>query len=385
MLSITGLQLRNFRSYDALALDDIGKLTVFVGPNASGKTNAVEAIQLLTALSSFRGATSAELVGRGGDQARAQARIEGDGRVLDIAMSIEQGHRKWFVNGKARQVKDVRGTLPSVAFTPDDLQLVKGSNKERRRELDLLGSQLNANYHQIIRDFEKLLRHKNKLLKDEAPRAMIDAVNDVFAVVGEQYASYREALFDRLMPLAAAHYAHLAGGGATVPSETTTNGSNAADGAIGATGAIDDAAPGISVEAEALGFHYARSWEGPLAATLAARADEEIARHRTLAGPHLDKIELTVDGLDASQFASQGQQRSVVLALKLAEVDLIEEMVGQSPVLLLDDVMSELDSSRRAALVDRLVQGSQTFITTANIDYFDDDMLADARIVELGK
>lgn len=357
MLSITRLQLRNFRSYEHFQLDDIGTLTVLVGPNASGKTNAVEAIQLLTALASFRGATSAEFVGRAGKEARIEARLEGDGRELDIAMRVADRQRTWSVNGKARHAKDVRGTLPSVVFTPDDLQLVKGPNKGRRRELDLLGSQLNANYHQIMRDFEKVLRHKNRLLKDEAPREMIEAVNDVMAVVGDQYVSYRSALFDRLMPLVAAHYAHLAGA-----ANTTT-----------------------SSVAEKLGYQYVRSWEGPLSETLAATLTEEIARHRTLAGPHLDKIELTVDGLDASMFASQGQQRSVVLALKLAEVDVIEEIAGQPPVLLLDDVMSELDATRRAALVDRLLQNAQTFVTTAHIDYFDDDMLRHARIVELKK
>lgn len=347
-LHITHLSLRNFRSYESFELDDIDALTIFVGPNASGKTNAVEAIHLLTALTSFRGATSQELVGRSTPPAsRIAARIEGDGRILDIEMRIEADQRKWQLNGKSRTVKDLRGTLPSIAFTPDDLQLVKGSNKLRRHEIDQLGAQLNANYYQVIRDFDKLLRQKNHLLKDNPSPATLAAINDVFAVVGARYSSLREALFERLMPKAAAHYAHL------------------------------------SNNKEQLGYRYERSWEGELADKLAQCSAEEIARGRALVGSHLDQIELTINTLDASTYASQGQQRTIVLALKLAEVDLIEELRDQPPVLLLDDVMSELDSTRREALLKRLLQNSQTFITTANIDYFDSETLKKARIINL--
>lgn len=346
---ITSLHLLNFRSYESFHLEDIGRLTVFVGPNASGKTNAVESIQMLTALASFRGATSSELVRQGCDTARIQARLEGDGRILDVAMSVADGRRSWSINGKRRQAKSLRGVLPSIAFTPDDLQLVKGSNRHRRRELDVLGSQLNANYHQITRDFEKILHQKNSLLKEDHPPALLDAINDVFSVVGEQYSNYRQALFDRLMPIAAKHYRHIA--------NASSN--------------------------EELGYRYKRSWEGPLDDAVFNCKAEEASRHRTLIGPHLDELNLEVGGLDASTFASQGQQRSVVLALKLAEVELVEEMLGHPPVLLLDDVMSELDASRREALVERVLQGSQTFVTTANIDYFDPCMLEGAKLVNL--
>lgn len=308
---------------------------------------------MLTSLSSFRGATSSELVKQGCNSSLIQARLEGDGRILDVAMKVADGRRSWSVNGKPKQAKDLRGTLPSIVFTPDDLQLVKGSDKGRRRELDLLGSQLNANYHQIIRDFEKILKQKNKLLKDEASPTLLAAINDVFATVGERYSNYRQALFDRLMPIAAKHYLHI---------------SNASSGRN---------------EKELLDYRYVRSCEGSLNEAVFQRSCEEAARHRTLVGPHLDKIELTVGGLDASTFASQGQQRSVVLALKLAEVEFVESMLSQSPVLLLDDVMSELDAVRREALVGQIAQSSQTFITTANIDYFDKGMLSGANVVNL--
>lgn len=351
MLRITDISLKNFRSYDEMKLHDVGELTVFVGPNASGKTNAVEAIQLLTALTSFRNATVGELVRRGEQHARIEASLTDGNRLLDVGLQLESDPpgRHFLLNGKRRPAKEIRGTLPSVTFTPDDLNLVKGSDRHRRREVDLLGMQLNANYFQLVRDYDKVLRQKNRLLKESAPMPLLEAANEVFAKVGEQLTSYREALFNRLMPHIAAHYAD------------------------------------ISESREAFAAEYVRSWdeESTLADAIDLRA--EAARGRALAGPHLDKASFYIDGLDAQLFASQGQQRSVVLACKLAEAEVVEEMLGQLPVLLLDDVMSELDERRRAALVKGLLEGKQTFITTANIDYFDKAMLDRARIVELGR
>ena len=253
------------------------------------------------------------------------------------------------LNGKRKAAKELRGTLPSVSFTPDDLNLVKGSDRHRRRELDVLGSQLNANYFQLVRDYEKVLRQKNRLLKDGAQLSLVKASNEVFSKVGEQLTSYREALFNRLVPHIAAHYGEIAG------------------------------------SREELTAEYAKSWEGdiPLASAIDLYAEQR--RGRALAGPHLDKVSFYIDGLDAQSFASQGQQRSIVLACKLAEAEVIEEMLGQLPILLLDDVMSELDESRREALVGERLKGKQTFITTANIDYFDSEMLESATVVELGK
>lgn len=350
MLRITDIALRNFRSYDEMSLHGLGELTVFLGPNASGKTNAVEAVQLLTALVSFRNATAAELIRRGEKQARVEATLTDGNRLLEVGMQLqaEPAGRYYMLNGKKRPAKDLRGTLPSVTFTPDDLNLVKGSDRHRRRELDMLGAQLNANYFQLVRDYEKVLRQKNRLLKEEAPMPLLEAANEVFAKVGDQLTSYRVALFNRLMPHVAAHYKDISG------------------------------------SREELGAEYLRSWEGEGGLADAIDLRLEATRGRTLAGPHLDKVAFDIDGLDAHSFASQGQQRSVVLALKLAEAEIIEEMLGQLPVLLLDDVMSELDSMRREALVKGLLAGKQTFITTANIDYFDKSMLERARIVELG-
>lgn len=315
----------------------------------------VEAVQLLTAFTSFRNASPVELVRNGCSSARAHIEVTDGNRRLEIALAIdpggqgERGKKTYLLNGKKRSAKDLRGTLPSIAFTPDDLGLVKGSDKGRRRELDVLGAQLNVNYYQLVRDYEKVLRHKNRLLKDEAPVDLIEATNVLFAKVGAQLTTYRSRLFDRLLPYMAAHYADISSAGETF---------------------------------EAC---YLPSTDSSLAEALDDVLPDERTRHRSLVGPHLDKIELYVDGLDASAYASQGQQRSVVLALKLAEAALVEEMCDQLPILLLDDVMSELDAARREALVQELLPGKQTIITTANIDYFDAQMLNRATLIELSK
>lgn len=348
-LTIERITLQRFRSYEELHLDDIGELTIFFGANAVGKTNIIEGIQLLTALCSFRNSKSSELIKKGHETGRAVVDVTDGNRHLEIALTLEERKRTYLLNGKKKRTRDLKGLVPSVIFTPDELTLIKGSNAGRRAELDSIGTQLNTNYYQILKDFEKILRHKNKLLKDEAPAELVDAINEMFAKVGEQLTNYRHALFERLMPYIVDAYKEIAGGN------------------------------------EVLSGSYIESWEGDLSEALAYLRENELTRKRTLVGPHLDSVLFMIDGMDASVYASQGQQRSIVLALKLAEAQLVEDMLDQLPILLLDDVMSELDGSRRDALVSSLMRGKQTFITTANINYFDQRVIDAAQIIEIEK
>lgn len=364
-MQIKRLSLTNFRSYESFSLDDISGLTIFVGPNAAGKTNIIESIQLLTALTTFRKASSKELIRNSCDFGRIVAEFSNDDRELEIAMTLGEGRRKYTLNGKPKSIKDLKGILPAISFTPDDLNLAKGSSKYRRDEIDLLGSQVNTNFYQIIRDFEKILRHKNKILKENPRKDILESINDVFIKVSSQLTSYRSSLLEKLFPLIAKQYAQIA-------------------------------------QQEAITVKYIPSWcneeESPeqdsialplpfvkeqLALSLDEHMNDEIHRGQSFIGANRDKIVFEIDGLDASLFASQGQQRSLVLSLKLAEAELLESMTGQLPVLLLDDVMSELDKKRRDALIGSLLQDKQTFITTAHIDYFDIRLLESARIVDI--
>lgn len=369
-LKIRRIKLQRFRNYEDFELDDIGEMTIFVGANAAGKTNIIEGIQLLTALGSFRNSRSIELIKHGSKDARASISVTDGNRDLEVSLYLEEGKKSYLLNGKRKRTKDLKGLVPAVIFTPDELNLVKGPDSGRRAELDSIGTQLNANYYQILKDFEKVLHHKNRLLKDEAPSELIEAMNEMFAKVGTRLTNYRRALFERLMPYVAAAYQRISGGkeeltGAYLPSWETQS----------------DGTPSSQRDPQ----QDRAEEETLLVAALERLYDQEMMRRRTLVGPHLDKIVLALDGLDASLYASQGQQRSIVLALKLAEAELIEEMMDQLPLLLLDDVMSELDASRRTALVDYLSHGKQAFITTANLNYFDKRMRDTAQIVEIEK
>lgn len=346
---IKSIHLCDFRLFRNFRLDDLGRLTVFVGPNAVGKTSIIEGIQLLTALSSLRHSSAEEMIRFGAESARVEARATDGNRQLNIALSLAGRSRKYTLNGKAKRATDLRGIIPAVTFSPDDLELVKGSHGNRRRALDQLGVQLNANYLQLVHDFEKIQRHKNKLLKDGAPLPLLDAVNETFVRVSAQLTNYRRRMFERLLPHMQQMYGKIAGSSKDCSEELS------------------------GVYSASANLHEA----------ITLRMAEERARGRALEGAHLDRIDLTIDSLNAQRFASQGQQRSLVLAWKLAEVELVEEMLGQPPILLLDDVMSELDATRRAALMDYLSSDLQTFITTANEDYFTKDMLAMANIIRL--
>ncbi|WP_080801061.1 DNA replication/repair protein RecF [Arabiibacter massiliensis] len=364
-LSITHISFADFRSYERFDLAGIGPLTVLVGPNATGKTNIVEGVQLLTAQSSFRNPSPADLVRSGAAGARIAADVADGNRELELEMRVADGKRAFLLNGKPKRTADLKGILPSVTFTPDDLELAKGPQAVRRSALDALGSQLSANHYLIRRDYEKVIRHKNRLLKDEAPPALVAALDETLVTCGAQLACYRAALFEKLAASMASYYAEIVGGrerlrACYVPSWEQSD-------------------PGVPATF-AFGRDEARA---SLAAALAARGAEERARRRALVGPHADRIEFFIGGRNVSTFASQGQRRSAVLAFKLAEAALIQDILHQRPVLLLDDVMSELDAERRRSLVAFVSGDIQTFITTANLDYFDEDLLAAARVVRL--
>ena len=364
-LRIKDVSFDDFRSYEHFHLGGIGPLTVLVGPNAVGKTNVVEGIQLLTAQTSFRNPTGVQLVRDGADFARLHATAADEKRLLELGLTIEARKRRFTLNGKQKRTADLKGVIPSVTFTPDDLNLAKGSGATRRNALDSVGSQLSRNHYLIRRDFDKVLRHKNSLLKDEASPLLLESLNDLMVTCGAQLVCYRAALFGKLAASMASYYAEIVGNRET----------------LSARYAPSWLAEGEWLDAgETLDRDEARE---RFAAALAASMAQERARHRALVGPHADRIEFFVEGRPVGVYGSQGQQRSAVLAFKLAEVTLICDLLGQQPVLLLDDVMSELDEQRRRALVKFVSGDIQTFITTANLAYFDEDLLAAARVVRL--
>ncbi len=361
-LRITRLELRDFRSYEHLVLEPDPGLTLLVGPNAAGKTNVIEAVRLLTAAQSFRRPSWGELVRWGQTEARLSLKAEGEGRQVEVDLVVSpEGTKKYSVNGKPkRRTSEVAGILPSVVFTPDDLRMVKDAAERRRAALDAVGEQLSPSYARLKNEYEKTLRQRNAFLKTEqTDPGLFRSLSEQLAEVGSRFQEARVRLFSRMAK-------------ATVE------------------------AHGPLVEDETLALSYVRSWERDGAPdttpatpegflrVLSEREVEEKARRLTLVGPHRDDIGFSIDGRDARAFASQGQQRTIALAWKLAEVSVATEFAGQPPVLLLDDVMSELDARRRHALTELVGRSAQTVITTTNLGYFEKSMTSRAKVVELG-
>ena len=359
------LSVARYRSFDSYRLALSDGVTVLAGPNAAGKTNLIEALQLLTSGASFRHPTAAELVHGGAGSCRVELRLEGDGRVLDMGLSVEDGKRSFSRNGKRCAASGVRGVLPSVLFCPDHLDMVKRGAIERRTALDDFGVQLSGRYADLASAYGRCVSQRNALLKETwCCREMLGAWNESLSRAGSALLVHRLALLDRLSGHVCDAYGRVASGEPAGVSYVSTLGD----------------LPRIEDRAELRGWAYEH-----MLSALDERADEEISRGVTLVGPHRDEIEFSVAGRSARSFASQGQQRTLVLAWKVAEVAVARDILGTAPLLLLDDVMSELDAGRRGAFLQLIGDDIQTVITTTNLGYFTDDLLDRAKVVSMGE
>lgn len=443
-LHVERLVLREFRSHADLVLDGLGELNVIAGPNAAGKTNIIEALELLCAGQSHRHPAWGECIRWGSGEARARAELVDGERRVDCELSIRGNERTYTLNGKRRGAAEIAGTCPCVLFTPDDLLLVKDSSARRRDALDDMGAALSGNFAKMRADYRQVLRQRNLLLRDEnTDAALAGAMNAGLVTHGAGVCVSRWRLVSRLAPHFSRIHGELSGGlgaeMAYVPSwqrfdergnqiddprdagevkaragrdadDVAGAGGDASGGGDGEQNAISDTSRGESGGGEtggagaagvgAAGAGAAGGGEmpdglcgaaapsldaaaGELVMLLERTSESELRRHTTLAGPHKDEIVFLVDGRNARHFASQGQQRTLVLAFKLAQVEVAAEMLGEPPVLLLDDVMSELDESHRNALSQFVRRGGQTFVTTANLGYFTDELIESAHVVEL--
>jgi DNA replication and repair protein RecF len=358
---ITRVELTDFRNYEKFSLEPAPGLTVLVGPNAAGKTNVIEAIQLVTAARSFRRPEYSDLIRWGATQGRVAMRAAGGPRLLEVELRVDEAQgRTYLVGGQARRRhSEVAGLLPSVTFTPDDLSMVKGPAERRRAAVDDLGEQLSPTYGSLRRDYGKVVRQRNALLRDGAGGAALEAWDEQLVSLGSKLLVHRLGLLERTMAHAVRRYADMTGGEALGYEYEDRCG-------LGSAGAAD------ATEAEAA-----------MRVQVEARRRDERLRAVTLVGPHRDDVVIRIDGRDARSFGSQGQQRTIALAWKLAEVEMVEEVLRRKPVLLLDDVMSELDAARRAALSEVVASEIQTVVTTTTTAYFTPETLAKASIVDI--
>jgi DNA replication and repair protein RecF len=331
------LWLTDFRSYREAEVDLAPGLTAVVGPNGHGKTNLLEAIAYLATLGSFRGAPTEALIRVGAERAVVRGEARRDGRELLLEAELVAGgrNRAQLNRQPLRRAADLLGALRVSVFAPDDLALVKGGPADRRRYLDDALVALRPRNDQLRSDVERILRQRAALLKQSGGRLTteVELTLDVFdaklVTAGEALGAARAALVGDLAPLLATAYDRVA--------------RHAAEVAVA----------------------YDAPWQaGGLASALAASRRDDLRRGVSTVGPHRDDLMLTIGGLPSRTHASQGEQRSLALALRLAAHELVTMATGSAPVLLLDDVFSELDPDRSDALVEALPAG-QTVLTTA--------------------
>ena len=356
-LHLATISLRDFRNLHELEVALAPGMNVLVGHNAVGKTNTIEAIQLLTSGTSFRKPSPRELVREGCEQASIAARLEGDGRILDVSCEVTPRRRAYKRNGKPARPKDISGTMLSVLFNPDDLTFVKGSASYRREEIDAFAAQANKAYYRVLHSYQRGVEQRNRLLKEEiVDTSLLEAWDASIALGGATLLVARMRLFGRLAERTREAYASIAPGEELACSYVCSLG-------------VDPA----NMTREQLEQAFLDRLEQ-------GRADD-LRRQQTLVGPHRDDISFTLDGRDARTYGSQGQQRSIVLAWKMAEVMVSRDVTGELPLLLLDDVMSELDETRREAVSSFVLQGIQTVVTTTNLGYFTPELLEGAKVV----
>ena len=342
-MRVKRLRLRAFRNYETLDIAPDPQLTVLCGPNAQGKTNVLEALHLCCLGRSHRTSHDRELI-RWGDEASAvQVFTEQSDGTHEVSVQIfRDARRKKIVRvggTKVARIGELMGHLNGVLFSPEDLSIVKDGPGERRRFIDMELSQLRPAYFYALQQYVRALNQRNNLLREIAKDARLlstlDAWDEQLARAGDVIIAHRRNYIARLSEEAQRNHAAISGG------ETLT----------------------IRYQSQ---FEEATNVAEAFYERLQASRSEDLRRMTTTVGAHRDDLRVDIGGKEARIFASQGQQRTIVLALKLAEIAAIEKERGETPVLMLDDVMSELDPRRREMLVERLC-GVQTLVTCTDL------------------
>ncbi|TPV92494.1 MAG: DNA replication/repair protein RecF [Myxococcales bacterium FL481] len=351
-MTIKRLQLVNFRNFTEVAFDLSDGFSVLMGCNGAGKTNVIEALFVLSTLRSFRVPSLGPLVRQQQQRARAEVSLDDpqEGMPVRLAVTLDLAagstRKTATINGKTqRSAAAFYGRLPAILFTPEDLNVLRGSPAARRQLLDRAVFARDRVHIADVRAYEKLVRSRNQVLKDRragtAPDDMLDIYDDQLAEVGARIWSRRVELLEDLRPHVHQAFAQIHG---TTPCDVE----------------YSPKLPGVAPAARATALHDA----------LGHRRQVDTVRGTTTVGPHHDDFRASLASHPVVEFASQGQTRALMLALKIAELRSTRSRLGRTPLLLLDDVSSELDPQRSAQLFE-LLQGEveQTVVTTTDASF----------------
>lgn len=335
-MEVARLELTDFRNLEHIELEPHPSgLTVVLGDNGAGKTSLLEGIAYAATMRSFRDAPREAMIRHGAARAVVRADTRREGRRALVEIDLQPAGRDVVqLNRRRVRADELAEALLVTVFAPDDLVLVKGGPAERRGYIDDVLAASSPRGDQLRRTLERVLRQRSALLRQAGGRltpgvaTTLDVWDAQLTAAGEATAAAREELVAQLEPFAAAAFGDLAPAAGTVR------------------------------------LTYVRSWSGGLAGALAAAREADLRRAVTTVGPHRDELEIEAGGLDARTRLSQGRQRCLTLALRLASHELVASVVGTRPVLLLDDAFSELDRATAEALLERLPAG-QAILTTA--------------------
>lgn len=342
------LHLKHFRNYDDLDVRFSPGINIFIGENAQGKTNLLEAIHVLALTRSHRTTKDRELIQWKFKRAFLSGLVQKKIDRVPLEIQLEQGGKRVKVNHLYQsRLSSYVGNLNVVLFAPEDLALVKGAPQIRRQFMNMEFGQMSSAYLYNVSHYHSLLQQRNQYLKqlrsgEQSDRVLLGVISDQLAHYGAEVVSARFQLLKRLEKWAEGLHEH------------------------------------ISVQKEQLQLKYVTpltindevtvaDLEKELRQQLTANLEREITLGTTLTGPQRDDIHFIVNGQNVQHFGSQGQQRTTALAVKLAEIDLMKEQTGEYPLLLLDDVLSELDDDRQTHLLTAIQDKVQTFLTTTNL------------------
>ena len=339
------LKLRNFRNYEAISLELDPGVNLIVGQNAQGKTNLLEAIGYLGSGKSFRAQKSMEMIRFSQDFAEIEGDLFSQERQQSLRWVLFSGSRPrqiWRNGAKKKTAGEISGVLPTVLFCPEDLMILKMGGAQRRRFVDHGLCQLRPNYDAALGEYNRILEQKNKILKDhfENPALLeiLPEYNARLCQVGALLVSYRARFLDSLGKAAANYHGQFSGGAEDFSLEYKT-----------VSTVADPFAP-VAQLREDLENHLQSHYRA------------ELESGQCLTGPHKDDFSVSLSGIDLKAYGSQGQTRTAAISLKLAQRELMAREFGEEPVLLLDDVLSELDAGRQDFVLNQIVSG-QVFIT----------------------
>ncbi|CAH1856911.1 DNA replication/repair protein RecF [Convivina intestini] len=364
-MELKELQLSHFRNYDQVKLDFQSGVNIFLGQNAQGKTNLLESIYVLALARSHRSNNDQDLIEWGQSKAKISGRVQNRLGTTPISLQFSRKGKQARVNHLDQsRLSSYIGQLNVILFAPEDLELVKGAPSVRRRFIDMEFGQMNISYLSQISQYRKVLKERNAYLKQlqakkSSDTVFLDVLTEQLVQFGTQVIRARQHFIQKLGEVAQPIHAEISNQSEQLSLVYQSN--------VPLEKAIEEVA----------------AIEASFTQALQRQAKREVIQGTTLVGPHRDDFKILINQNDVSLYGSQGQQRTAALALKLAEIDLMQAETGEYPVLLLDDVLSELDASRQTHLLMAIQNKVQTFITTPSLSEITRQLIDQPKVFEI--